>query len=176
VREIVTHNKQARAFALADALGDRDLPRLLRTLDQELWAVQQEKGRSEIGLLYGLISKVRVMIFLREMLTAGWIKPTDQYARFKAQLERVPGDQFPKDKKYNPLAINPYMLFKALPHALNYTSAELVKAMGILLDCNRRLVSTGTEKTLVIQQALTRIAEKSGNGAGATGRRATVRR
>src|SRR5262249_16069912 len=30
VDAIVTRNKQARAFALGDALGDRDLPRLLR--------------------------------------------------------------------------------------------------------------------------------------------------
>ena len=37
VRAIVTRAKQARAFALGDALGDRHLPRLLRCLDDELW-------------------------------------------------------------------------------------------------------------------------------------------
>src|ERR1051326_949082 len=37
VKAIATRNKQARAFALADAVGDRDLPRVLRTLDAELW-------------------------------------------------------------------------------------------------------------------------------------------
>jgi len=61
VEAIVTRHKQARAFALGDALGDRDLPRLLRALDAELWEVQIDKQRSEIGLLYGLISKVRVI-------------------------------------------------------------------------------------------------------------------
>src|SRR5262245_49518825 len=51
---IVTRTKQARAFALGDALGDRDLPRLLRCLDNELWEVRLDSQKSEIGLLYGL--------------------------------------------------------------------------------------------------------------------------
>jgi hypothetical protein len=40
VAAICTRNKTARAFALGDALGDRDLPRLLRRLDEELWEVK----------------------------------------------------------------------------------------------------------------------------------------
>jgi hypothetical protein len=46
--------------------------------------------KSEIGLLYGLIGKVRAMLLLKEMLREGWIKPEMDYNRFKAQLERVP--------------------------------------------------------------------------------------
>ena len=68
-------SKDAKAFALGDALGDRDLPRALRRLDEELWELQFDKDKSEIGLLYGLISKVRAMILLKEMLREGWIKP-----------------------------------------------------------------------------------------------------
>ena len=56
VAAICSRNKSARAFALGDALGDRDLPRLLRRLDEELWEMKFDKARSEIGLLYGLIS------------------------------------------------------------------------------------------------------------------------
>src|SRR5690349_5332545 len=71
VAAVVTRNKQARAFALGDALGDRDLPRLLRCLDEELWEMKLDRQKSEIGLLYGLITKVRAMIFLNEMLREG---------------------------------------------------------------------------------------------------------
>src|SRR6185436_3590102 len=59
VATICTRNKTARAFALGDALGDRDLPRLLRCLDEELWEAKLDPQKSEIGLLYGLISKIR---------------------------------------------------------------------------------------------------------------------
>jgi DNA polymerase-3 subunit delta len=157
VQAICSRNKTARAFALGDALGDRDLPRLLKRLDEELWETKFDKDKSEIGLLYGLISKVRAMLFLKEMLREGWIKETRDYNSFKAQLTRVPADKLPADKKFNPLAINPYVLFKALPQAKKYTSAELVQAMEVLLRCNQRLVASGLDEALVLQQALVQI-------------------
>jgi len=157
VAAVCTRNKTARAFALGDALGDRDLPRLLRRLDEELWEVKMDSQRSEIGLLYGLIAKVRAMLLLKEMLREGWIKPEMDYNRFKAQLEHVPADQLPSDRRFNPLALNPYVLYKALPQAKKYSLSELVRAMDLLLRCNRRLVSSGLDEALVLQEALVQI-------------------
>jgi len=157
VAAICTRNKTARAFALGDALGDRDLPRLLRRLDEELWGVKTDSHKSEIGLLYGLISKVRAMLLLKEMLREGWIKPEMDYNRFKAQLERVPADKLPADRRFNPLALNPYVLYKALPQAKKYTQDELVRAMDLLLRCNQRLVSSGLDEALVLQETLVQI-------------------
>ncbi len=154
---ICTHNKTARAFALGDALGDRDLPALLRRLDEELWEMQFDRDKSEIGLLYGLISKVRALLMLKEMAREGWLKPTDNYQRFKDQLERVPAERLPADRRHNPLALNPYVLFKAMPQARNYTEAELIRAMDLLLQCNRCLVSSGLDEALVLQQTLVQI-------------------
>ncbi len=157
VTAICSRNKTAKAFALGDALGDRDLPRLLKRLDEELWETKFDKDKSEIGLLYGLIGKVRAMLLLKEMLREGWVKETRDYNQFKAQLERVPADKLPADKKFNPLALNPYVLYKALPQVKKYTSAELVRAMDVLLRCNQRLVSSGLDEALVLQQALVQI-------------------
>ena len=157
VRAIITRNKQARAFALGDALGERDLARLLRTLDEELWEMKFDSQKSEIGLLYGLIGKVRIMIFLKEMLREGWIKADVDYPRFKSQLERVPAEMLPDDKRFNPLALNPYLLYKALPHVRRYSTDELVEAMRLLLECNQRLIFSNLDETLVLQQTLVQI-------------------
>jgi len=157
VAAICTRNKTARAFALGDALGDRDLPRTLAGLDEELWELKFDPRKSEIGLLYGLISKVRAMLLLKEMLREGWIKPEADYNRFKAQLERVPAEKLPADRRFNPLSLNPYVLYKALPHAKKYSQDELVRAMDLLLRCNQQLVSSGLDEALVLQQALVEI-------------------
>ncbi len=161
VEAICTRNKLARAFALGDALGDRDLPRLLRRLDEELWEVKFDSQKSEIGLLYGLIGKVRAMLLLKEMLREGWIKPDGDYNRFKAQLERVPADKLPADRRFNPLALNPYVLYKALPQVKQYTHTELVRAMDLLLQCNQRLVTSGLDESVVLQQALVQIVGRA---------------
>ena len=162
VTTMCAHNKTAKAFALGDALGDRDLPRLLKRLDEELWETKFDKDKSEIGLLYGLITKVRAMLLLKEMLREGWVKDTPDYTHFKSQLERVPTEQMPTEKKFNPLALSPYVLYKALPQVKKYTSAELVRAMDVLLRCNQRLVSSGLDESLVLQQALVQIVSAGG--------------
>jgi DNA polymerase-3 subunit delta len=174
VATICTRNKTARAFALGDALGDRDLPRLLARLDEALWEVKLDPQKSEIGLLYGLISKVRAMLLLKEMLREGWVKPDMDYNRFKAQLERVPADQLPEDRRFNPLAINPYVLYKALPQVKRYSEAELVRAMDLLFQCNLRLVSSSLEESLVLQQALVQIVGSASARAGSASTRSAA--
>ncbi|MFN7138239.1 MAG: DNA polymerase III subunit delta, partial [Limisphaerales bacterium] len=159
VATISTKNKQARAFALGDALGDRDLRRLLRCLDEELWETKRDSQRSEIGLLYGLISKIRVLIFLKEMVESGLLKASaaSSYSTFKAQLERLPADILPQDKKFNPLAMNPFVLFKAFAQVKNYNRDELIRAMELLLECNMQLISSRTDEAVLLQQALIKI-------------------
>lgn len=159
VDAICTRNKQARAFALADALGNRNLPQLLRCLDEELWEIRLklDKDKSTIGLLYGLISKVRTLILLNELIREGWLKPGSSYGQVKAQLANVPADKMPADKKYNPLAMHPFVLSNALQQVRNYTQPELVRAMDLLLQANRKLVSSSLDDSLVLQQTLVQI-------------------
>jgi DNA polymerase-3 subunit delta len=157
VSAVCSRNKTSKAFALGDALGDRDLPRLLKRLDEELWEVKLDPKKSEIGVLYGLISKVRSMLLLKELLNESWVKPNTDYAGFKAQLERIPQEKMPEDRRFNPLAINAYILYKALPQVKRYSQAELIRAMELLFECNRKLVSSGLDESLVLQQALVEI-------------------
>ncbi|MSU34027.1 MAG: DNA polymerase III subunit delta [Pedosphaera sp.] len=157
VRTIVTRQKHAKAFALAESLGERNLPNLLRTLDEELWEMRVDKKRSEIGLLYGLISKVRVLLFLKELRNMDALKPARDYQAFKIQLDRLPTADLPADKKFNPLASHPFVLFQAFQQTENYTSDELISAMDALLQCNRKLVSSDLDEALVLQQTLTAI-------------------
>jgi hypothetical protein len=49
------------------------------------------------------------------------------------------------------------VLYKALPQAKKYTQGELVRAMDLLLRCNQRLVSSGLDEALVLQETLVQI-------------------
>ena len=78
-------------------------------------------------------------------------------------------DTLPEDKRFNPLSMNPYVLFKASGQARNYTSAELVRAMDLLLQCNRQLVLSNLDESLVLQQTIVRIVGRS-DAANQTGK------
>lgn len=167
VNTIVTRNKQARAFALGDAVGDRNLPRALACLDRELWEIRRDTKRNEIGLLYGLISKVRVMIFIREVIARGWLKGgKSDFNTFKNQLGRIPSDALPDDKKLNPLSMHPFVLYQALGQAENYLQSELIAAMDLLLQCNQSLISRNLDPAVVLQQTIIQIVSRPA-GAGA---------
>ncbi len=160
IEAIVTRQKQSQAFALAEALGERRLPQLLKTLDEALWEMKFDSQKSAIGILYGLISKVRILLFLKEMTRLGFLKPTQSMSALREQIEKVPTDLLPADKRFNPLSMHPYMLFKALPQIKNYSTVELIQAMERLLECNQRLISTSTDEAVVLQQTLIAIASK----------------
>lgn len=159
VDAIVSGWKQARAFALAEALGDRHLPAALQALDKELWEIRLkvDKDKSSIGLLYGLIAKVRLLLLLKELVRLGHLTPGASPNQVRAGLARLPTDLLPADRRYNPAAQHPYVVSKALAQVANYSTRELVRAMDTLLECNQRLVGSGLDDALVLQQALVQI-------------------
>ena len=73
----------------------------------------------------------------------------------------MPAEQLPEDRRFNPRSINPYVLYKALPQVKRYSQEELVRAMDLLLQCNQRLVSSGLDEALLLQQALVQIVGKN---------------
>jgi DNA polymerase-3 subunit delta len=162
VEAIVTRGRHARAFALADALGERQLAKALRHLGEELWSMQSDRQKSEIGLLYALISKVRAMLLAQELLREGLIRMSPDYRKFAAQLKNLPEDRLPTDRRYNPADINAYVLFRAAQQSSNFRREELVDAMDALLRANRELVGGSQDGGGVLQQALTRILGTSG--------------
>ncbi len=155
---VVSRNRQARAFALGDALGERNLPELLKALGEELWGLRTERKKNEIGLLYGLISKIRGMLLAKELIREGWLKSDLDYGRFKAQLGSLADKPLPEDRRFNPRVINSFVLFRAAQQARNYSTEELVAAMERLLECNQQLVGSSLPEALVLQRALVGIA------------------
>jgi DNA polymerase III delta subunit len=60
----------------------------------------------------------------------------------------------PDDKRFNPLAGHPFVVFKTFNQSANYELPELVRAMDLLLGANVKLVSSGLDDAMVLQQAL----------------------
>jgi DNA polymerase III delta subunit len=170
IEAVAIRNKQAKAFALGDAVGDRSLPRVLQTLEEELWQMKFDRERSVIGLLYGLVSKMRSMLLMKELVAEGLMRPSEQYSSFKQELARLPADRLPTDRRFNPAMTHPYVLFSALRQSANYSREELVDAMERLLECNQQLLSTTQQDdALILQRVLVDIVgARMGRSAGRT--------
>lgn len=171
VEAIVTRNKQAKAFAMGEALGERNLPKLLKCLDEEMWEMQFSKEKSEFGLLAGLVSKVRSMIGVSELLRLKLLRPDPNWRAMSSQLQRIPPERLPEEKRYNPAALHPYVLWKTVEHCKHYTTDELIRAMDLLLQCNGRLIFSGLDSRLVLEQTLVMILKSATLSSGSQARR-----
>ncbi len=165
VESIVTQGKHAKAFALGDALGERDLPKMLKRLEEDMWAAKTDRKKSVIGLVAGLVSKMRSLLFARELLDSGLIRPVSGFAQFKSQVERLPSEIFAADRRISPMGLHPYVLFSATNQAQNYTREELVRAMDLLMQCNHKLVSSSLDESFVLQHTLTQIVARKAKAA-----------
>lgn len=148
--------KMAAGFALGEAVGDRNLPKALRVLDEELWTIRVglDKKKSEIGLVYGLISKMRTLLLMKELRRLGIVRPAGDIHSFRNQISGIDQEKLPADKKYNPLAGHPFPAFQALRQSERWETAELVQAMDTLLEANLKLVTSGLDEAVVLQRAL----------------------
>jgi DNA polymerase III subunit delta len=164
VAAVAVRNKQARAFALGDALGDRNLAILLRALDEELWEMRGERSGGEIAVLYGLLAKLRALLLAKGLVEEGKIRAGAEYYQFKAQLERLPPESLGSDRRYNPRLLNPYVVYRAAQQAANYTREELVLALERLMECGFSLMSSPIDASIVLQQALVEICQRQPGG------------
>ena len=167
VAAITTRNKQARAFALAEAVAERNLPKALRCLDEEMWEMKFDKDKSEFGLLAGLISKIRSLIGVSELLRLKLLRPEQDWRRYTAQLQQIDPARLPEDRRFNPAAQHPFALHKSISQVRHYKPAELVRAMELLLSCNQRLIFSNLDARLVLQQTMVDIIGSASDGAKA---------
>jgi DNA polymerase III delta subunit len=72
-------------------------------------------------------------------------------------VERLPAERFAEDKKFSPLGMNAFVLFRATQQSENYSRDELVRAMELLLEANLKLVSSKLDGAMVLQQTLSQV-------------------
>lgn len=154
VRTVGCASREAIAWDLPDALGERNLGRALSILDRLLF-----QGEEVIGLLFALASRVRQLLILRELIDRKVLQP-GEYGSVQNQLNRVPAaiaSELPADKKLNPLLQHPFVIFKTLSQAANYSRSQLVLAMQRLLDANQLIVTSLLPDRLALEKALAQI-------------------
>lgn len=146
-------------WTLADSIAERKLSKALKQLDQLLF-----QGESAIRMLFALINKMRMLLLVRELIDRNVLIATPDFGRFNACLQRVPSrgaDGMPSDRRFNPLLAPPFVLFKTAQQAANYTRDELRHAMELLLDANKRLVSSSLDEKVVMEQTLIMIIQRA---------------
>lgn len=156
VRAIVTRNKQARAYALGDALGDRDLPASSAASTTNSGKCNSTTRNLRLASSTASSPKSASSSSSKKCSAKNGSAPPATTTPSKPSSNASPPTASPRTSA-SILAINAYVLYKALPQVRRYTQDELVQAMQLLLDCNRRLIFNTLDASLLLQQTLVQI-------------------
>ncbi|HOE61714.1 MAG TPA: hypothetical protein P5125_09400 [Kiritimatiellia bacterium] len=147
VRTITSVGREAEAWDLLDAFGERKPAEMLK-------ALSRMDGQKGIGIMLAVMleKRVRELLVLRAaydrkwLTTSGWQRDLPPEA--VEQLAALP---------VNDKTMSAWMLKKRMPQVLAYSLQELRGARFRLLDLREKLVSTGLPERFLIETVLLRI-------------------
>ena len=152
VREITSIGREAEAWDLLDAFGNRDAFALLDTL-------KRLSGQKGIGImLAAMLEKcVRELLVLREAHERKWVYGGKGGASGWSSSLPPEAAALLNALPVNPKTMNAWALKKKLPHALNYSLQELRVARFRILELREKLVSTALPEMFLLETVLLRI-------------------
>jgi DNA polymerase-3 subunit delta len=159
VRAICSASRQAVIWELTDALGARRTAQAIAALENLL-----DSGDQPIGILMMLVAQFRLMLLARDLMQRKLITARDGQGgnfEFVKAFERLPERataHFPRTKEG--ALPNAWRLYRCALAAKNFSTKELIRAMDLLLEANRQLVTTQLDDRLVLEEAIAKIARK----------------
>jgi len=151
IRTITSIGREAEPWDVLDAIGSRDAKAMVLSL-------HLLSGQKGIGIwLASMLEKnIRDLIILREALDKKWVSSNGWSTHLTPEatimLSNLP---------INPKVMNAWALRKKVPHAQNYTLAELRAARFRVLELREKLVSTALPEMFLLESTLLRIIGKA---------------
>jgi len=152
VREITSIGREAEAWDLLDAFGQRDAFGVLQTL-------KRLSGQKGIGIMLAamLEKTVRELLVLREAHDRKWVYGGKGSACGWSNSLSPEATALLSVLPVNPKSMNAWAMKKKLPHALNYTLQELRVARFRILELREKMVSTALPEMFLLETTLLRI-------------------
>ncbi|MEM7144112.1 MAG: DNA polymerase III subunit delta [Verrucomicrobiota bacterium] len=152
VRRLVSQSHAGIIWEIGDAISKRHLPRALDLIDQFMY-----RGENAVGiLLAAIIPKIRTLLVAKDLVDQHNIRASS-YNQFNAALDRLDPRftrHLPKKKDGS---ISAYPVFLATQDCRRFELDQLKSALSDCLDANRRLVTSGLDPKLVLDQLVIRL-------------------
>jgi len=153
IRDVVCASRDAAAWDLADAVGNRDLKSALRMLRQLAF-----QGENEVGMIIGLENRFREIVLYRECLDRRWVRITGSEPFVKVEWRQSPEvdaamSSFAKD----PRKTNPWRAGRLAMQARKFSAREAARCQTLVLAAHETLFSISVPKILLLEFLILRL-------------------
>jgi DNA polymerase-3 subunit delta len=168
VDNVVSVGREAEAWDVTDALGERDAKKLVAAL-----RLLQAQEANAIGLATMAETRIRDLLVLRYALDQQWLQARQSgrgtTCQWKSPLP-ADGESWLQALGRDPRSVAPFIQGKQAEQATNYTLNELRRARHMLIQLREKLVSSSLPPDMLVETTLLRIVSAPRAGA----RRAAV--
>lgn len=148
VREIVSIGREAEAWDVLDAFGQRNCAKLVESLEPL-------SGQNGISIMLSAMmdKNIRELLVLREAYDRKWLSSNGNWSRNLP----VEADMLLKSLPGNYRSMNAWRLKKSMGYVLNYTQQELRVARFRMIELREKVVSTAQPEMFLLEIALLRV-------------------
>lgn len=147
IRDIVSHAREALAWDLADAVGNRDLEAALKVLRQLAF-----QGENVVAIIAGLENRIKDLLLYRECMERRWLTLDGTPPWMKASWRSGPEvDEALGGLAKDPRQANPWRAGILGAQAKKFTRAELLAAQRLVLDTHEKLFTSAVPKELLLE-------------------------
>lgn len=149
IEAVTSVGKEAEAWDLTDALGERDQNKMMHALRR-----LEEQGEPAIKLSAMLDGRIRDLILIRAAVDGGWVS---------VQGNRAVWRDVPREAELafaaasDPRKQSPWRAARLVAQARNYTMNELRAARHYLMEMRESLVSTALDEGFLLETTLLKI-------------------
>lgn len=165
VEATVSPTRQAEDYKFVEAVAERNLEEALARLEDEIWSMKTDSRKSELGFLYGLVSKFRTLLLVKDAMENGLLRPAS-YKQLQSQMSSLNESMFPKDRRFNLLVQHPFVISKAMSLVGRYRESELVRILEVLLEANQQMVFASADPVSVLCECVIKIVLREGTMEG----------
>lgn len=165
VEATVSPTRQAEDYKFVEAVAERNLEEALARLEDEIWSMKTDSRKSELGFLYGLVSKFRTLLLVKDAMENGLLRPAS-YKQLQSQMSSLNESMFPKDRRFNLLVQHPFVISKAMSLVGRYRESELVRILEVLLEANQQMVFASADSVSVLRECVIKIVLGEGTMEG----------
>ena len=148
IADISVGNSSTAFWAFSNALGDRNLKLAIKAIEDILYCTKDPES-AVMGLLHQTAGHFKLLLKGKLFMQMAGLKSPDQVQRFlngisAADKERFKNNEFAK--------LHPFRALNLAKNAQRYTGQELIEAIKLFTETNRKVVTSPVSRRLLLEQ------------------------